>query len=180
MLIRKTSPKGIDKLIDRIQLKLDSSLDLGTWENNHRAYRNLKPENNRGYIAELYTEKGEYRECFYNDNFDAVSFFFVSDNAQIVGTNMISQDLHLIFHVDLNGIFPSITHRADEELKLSVYNVLNSLPSALFTINSIETGLKNVYKEFENENFKYDDLSNLFCVRFNLSANYLADCCIEC
>lgn len=179
MLIRKTNPKGLDKIIDKIQVKLDSSLNLGTWENNHRAYKNPKPDGLRGFIAEVYTEKGEYRECYYDDNFDAVSFFLADENMTILESQMISQDFALIFHVDLNSIYPTILHRADEELKLSVLNVLKSF-GKLFTVNSIETGLRNVYREFENENFKYDDMSNLFCIRFNLNANYVADCCVEC
>jgi hypothetical protein len=179
MLVRKTNPKGLDKLIDKIQLKLNNQLDLGIWENNHRAYRNPKQDSKRGFIAELYTENGNYRECYYDDNFDAVSFFFASDKSEIVD-GKIKQDFSLIFHVDINAIYPTITHRADEELKMHVLTVLNSFSNALFSVNDIDTGIQNVYKEFEFENIKFEDMSNLFCVRFNMTAYYVADCCLIC
>ena len=179
-IIRKTNPKGLDKIIDRIQVKLNTKLNLGVWENNHRAYKNPKPNKERGFIAELYTENGNYRECYYDDNFDAVSFFIASENSEVIENKIISQQFSLIFHVDLDAIYPMITHRADEELRMQVVHVLNSLGKSFVSIESIESGIQNVYKEFEVQNIKYDDMSNIHCVRFNLKTNYVVDCCINC
>lgn len=86
----------------------------------------------------------------------------------------------MIFHVDLNNIYSNIQHRADEELKIDVLNVLNSYSKSFIEIQSIEIGIKNVYKEFDFENIKYDDMSNIFCIRFNMNTNYDIPCCQNC
>jgi hypothetical protein len=169
-IIRKTNPVGIDKPIDRLQNYLYNSLAWANYESYHRAYTN---EKNGIKIPEIYTSNGEYKNVFYNDNFDATSFFIIDENRDTETVNRV--DLSLIYQVDLTKIKPAITHRADEEVlnEISFYLKRNSYG---FDLTNVKTGISNVYSGLNLEMPKGDDISNRFVARFDLVTNYEITC----
>lgn len=177
MVVRKTNPQGVDKLIDKIQVHLNVKLSLGNWDNNHRAYKNPKREGETGLTAEVYTENGEYRDCFFNDNFTTTTFFITDDVADI-DNGLSSQEISCIFQCRISDVYTT-QHRADEELRNDVLRAFNSFPGRI-TLNTIETGIENVYREFNTDALKYDDMSSIHVLRVNFTGVYETTCCVDC
>lgn len=179
MMIRKTDPQAVDQLIDKIQVHLDKKLSslLGEWENNHRAYKNPKRQGQNGFVAEVYKGHGEYRECFYDDNFDWTSFFIVSDESDFVESRL-STDISWIIQGRLSSSF-NTAHRADEELRNEVVKAFNSF-RGLIELVSTENGIDRVYSEFDTSNLNYDDMSDVHVLRINFTGQYSATCCPDC
>lgn len=180
MLVRKTYPIGIDKIVDAIQVKLDESTFFsGTdWDNFPRAYKNPKHVRTNGYMPEVYDGNGEYKEVLMNDKMTLTSFFVAGDQRPYSNTNMTS-DLSLIVQCsDLDEIFPSIEHRADEELIHKFLNILNVVPG--IKITNIETSISEVYKEFDIRDLIFDDMGSFFVFRVNMSTSFGLACCNDC
>lgn len=174
-LIRKTNPVGVDLIIDRFQAKLWSSLGWTDWNSYPRAYKNLKKdENNSSYLVPEYAEtKLDYKELFYDDKITATSFFIKSDESTN-SENLIQTSISLIIACDLNKLYPTIPHRADEELKKDVIGISNKFPQVHLT--SCVEGLSNVYSEFNQDKITWSDISPRHVVRFNYDVNYVICC----
>ena len=178
MLIRKTDPVGVDKLIDALQVFIDQ-LNLPNWNNYARAYKNPKRFDERGFIPEVYTSNGNYEEVFFNDKYSITSFFVVGDsrNTAITGRSIVT--VSLIVQCKLKDVFPQISHRADEELINMFWNKLKAFTLGA-KVESIETHIDDVYKEFVREQVKFDNLGNFNVVRFNMTGAFDSECCDEC
>lgn len=178
MLVQKTNPIGIDKTIDFLQTKLNANsiLSAVSYDNLPRAYKNPKA-NKAGFVPELYRGNGNYSEVLMNDNVVITSFFIADDVSNY--TDEIETEFALIVQCsDLTAVYPSITHRADEELKHTVMNILQPL-KAVKVIN-IETSIDLVYREFDREFIKFDDMGSFFVFRINMSTRYGIQCCEDC
>lgn len=179
-MIQKVDPQGVDLLIDKMQVHLYSKLSgiLMNWENNHRAYKNPKSNQQNGLVAEVYTRNGNYRECFFDDKFTTTSFFITEDLTTFVEKESV-QTISWILQTKINKLYPSITHRADEELRNEVLKAFKSFKGRI-ELTSIETGIDNVYREFNTANLKYDSMSNVFVLRVNVVGKYDTTCCFNC
>lgn len=177
MLVRKTNPVGIDKVIDDIQVHLDG-VGFVNYGNYPRAYKNPSRFDDRGYIPEIYNDNGDYKEVFYDDTLWISSFFVVGDRRE-VGTGKATAPISLIVQANLKQIFPAITHRADEEINNLFWDRLKTFTKGA-KVESIETAIENVYREFVRENVKFDDLGKYYVVRFNLQAVFESQCCDNC
>ncbi len=173
-LIQKTSPTGIDTPIDDFQVYLYGALAFMDWDCYHRVYFN--PGVN-GLVAERYESNGEYDETFYNDDFALTSFFLVAPNRTINEDGIEEADVSLIMQADLPVLYPSVTHRADEELNQAVRLASRSFwGTEDFTLEGIETTINNVYREFDKSKLRLDDMSNQYVVRFNYKVRYTPKC----
>lgn len=180
MLVRKVNPIGIDKIIDSMQVKLDGSVlsSTGSWDNFPRAYKNPKASNSRGYIPECYDENGEYIEVLMNDKVTMTTFFIQGDGKEYIETQLKSDFSLIVQCSDLVEKFPSVVHRADEELIHLFLDVLKNTPGV--KIESIELGIDDVYREFDKSNLKLDDMGYYFVFRINMTTNYGVQCCDNC
>lgn len=173
MLITKTSPIGIDYVIQKLQTYLHGQL-LTTWgidsadyESYGRCYRNKK---DNGYVAEVFNGS-DYKEVYWQDGLKAISFFGLSEKVRVqVGEKA---NVHLVFFVDLSKLKPLITHRADEEVRADVTNLVEMHG---FELQSIDMWLENVLKEYpgsyRDERLKFVDMHPIHCFRLNLLINY--------
>ncbi|HRS66198.1 MAG TPA: hypothetical protein P5519_09985 [Spirochaetia bacterium] len=187
MLITKTNPVGIDALIQQLQTKLHTELctawALTDCENDQqnkyycygRAYRNATAN---GFIAEVYTSNGEYKEVYWDDKLYAVSFFGIA--AQTDRTIGSKTDVHLVYFVNTKKLKPDVTHRADEEVRLDVLNIIGK-SSFGFVVDSVELWLQNVLQEYpgsiRDERLKYVDMYPVHCFRLNMTINYNPNYC---
>lgn len=171
------SPKGIDVSIRKFQEQLHSSL-LSKWEDIEteayqsyaRCYRNKK---DKGYVAEVFTSGKDYKDVYWDDKLAAISFFGVSDNIKVgVGS---TANVHLVFFVNLKKLKPSLTNRADEEVRLDVLNTVSMLGFG-FKLESVDLWLENVLKEYpgsyRDERLKTVDMQPVHCFRLNFKVNY--------
>lgn len=106
-----SSPVGIDVPIRKLQEKLHSSLmtkwglnpavsaDNVLYESYGRCYRNRKKT---GYVAEVYTSSNQYKEVYWNDSLNAISFFGIGST--ISHNKAETADVHLVFFVNLSKV----------------------------------------------------------------------------
>lgn len=188
MLITLTDPVGIDAYIQKLQIKLHSEL-CTTWdlspdcENDlsakyqayGRAYRNAT---DNGYVAEVFTGGKDYKEVYWDDTLYAISFFGLGST--IERNTMNKADVHLVFFADLSKLKPDVTHRADEEVRKDVLDIIGRY-SFGFTVLSTEMWLQNVLKEYpgslRDERLKYVDMHPVHCFRINMTVNYNPNYC---
>ena len=118
MINIKDNPVGIDKVIQKIQQRLYDK--LGYNMNSYgRIY--LRKRDNKTIVTHF---KGkDYKEVILNTS-DIVSFFIVKDNTDIKNGDLTT-DVDIVFFIDLKKVKPNIPHRADEEIRVEILNILN-------------------------------------------------------
>lgn len=171
MLIVKTNPVDIDSSIQFVQNVLHDTLigkwgiSSSAWNCYGRAYRNKK---DKGYIAEVYEGNKEYKEVYWNDSLTMVSFFGLSNRP--IDQKDTTASIHLIVFVDLDKLYPTIDHRADEEVRKDVYEAIG-IASTGMIYQSTELGLENVLKEYpglRRDNLETKvDMHPIHCFRIN-------------
>jgi hypothetical protein len=178
-IVQKTSPVDVDLIIDYHQSYLFNNLSVSgltnstDWESMPRVYKNPWK---RGKMPELYLGDGEYREVFYDDRFKMSSFYIVGDT-RTLDEGLVQVDVSLIVQADIAKIYPTILHRADEELNNRFVSLSENYGGAdSFELTGIVNGVENVYSEFLTDNVGLDDMSNQYVVRFNYSAQYIPRC----
>lgn len=176
MLTVKTNPVGIDFYIQKLQTYLHTQLlnkwgiDTSIYQCYGRAYRNKK---DTGYIAEIFAGSNEYKEAYWNDAMAAISFFGISNNIkQGVGSEA---DVHLVFFVNIKTLKPTITNRADEEVRHDVESMIGQTLFG-FNLESTDLWLENVLREYpgsyRDQRLKAVDMHPVHCFRLNLKLLY--------
>lgn len=181
MLFPKTAPVGVDIPIQKLQSYLHEKL-LTKWglqnaqyEAYGRCYRNQKES---GYVAEVYVGGGEYKEVYLDDRISVLSFFGLSGDIDFEVTN--TADVHLIFWVNIKKLYPAITHRADEEVRKDVQELIQKKMYG-FTLTDVRLGIERVHQEYRGtimaaqanlDTLKYRDMHPFHCFRFDLKLLY--------
>lgn len=162
-IIVKIGAKGIDAKIDQLQRYLFNNLGWTNYQSCHRAYRNPKEDS---IIPEVYIGNNEYREVFFDDNFDATSYFLVDDENPIEDRGL-QPTISMYFQVKIDKIEPGITHRADEEI---MNRVLFWISKNSFGIKATSrvTGIPSVYAGLKQDQIPFDDMSNFLAFRIVL------------
>lgn len=180
MIIGRTNPTGIDWYIQQLQTKLHDRLvaiwnlpDPAKYKAYGRCYRNKTDD---GYVAENFEGGTEYREVYWSDELTAISFFGLTNNVKTG-----EADIHLVFFADLvklslkdkTGL--TIAHRADEELRLQVINLIGAHAYG-FNYVSTDLWIDNVLREYpgsrRNDRLKHVDMHPVHCFRINLKLMY--------
>lgn len=177
MIATKTKTVGVDIPIQALQNFLYVQL-LRIWNiaaadyNSYgRVYRNQTEED--GYSPEVYNGAGEYTDTFFNDKVKVLSFFSVSESQRYNGG--LGGVVSLIFCVtDIGALKPGIAWRADEEVRMDV-EILVHDPARGFTLDSVETGIDNVFREYsgwkKKKGIEFMDMHPFHCFRINLNLN---------
>jgi hypothetical protein len=183
MLITKTDPRGMDIPIQRLQTALHTKL-LTAWDLDTdqymcygRAYRN-KNANGSGYVAQVYDGANEYSTVYWDDSKAAVSFF--GEDGKTVHDKGEIKKIHLVFFVNLATLKPSITHRADEEVRLDVLNIAGG-HSFGFEYEGMDLWIPNVLREYPgsitDERLTKVDFHPVHCFRLNFTLRYNKNIC---
>lgn len=168
---RKTNPIGVDAVIDEFQTKLSTLFNGVDWVIYPRIYPNPKKISLRSKVPEFF-EDSEYLETFMDDRHVLTSFFLVSSERPY-SNGIFTTNLSLVCQVsDLDSIFPSIPHRADEEFNRTIINKLRNMYEYL----GMTTEIQNVYREFDKEEVRIDDMNRFYVVRFNFNVDYYYNC----
>lgn len=182
MLTVIANPVGIDVPIRKMQEYLHTRLmtswgldpedadDLKIYECYGRCYRNKK---DNSYIAEVYTGSNQYKEVYWNDSLNAISFFGTSTSVR--HDKAESTEVHIVFFVNLAKLKPSLTNRADEEVRIDVLNAIGTHRFG-FRYTGYETGIENVLREYpgsrRDDRLKAADMHPIHCFRLNFTLNY--------
>jgi hypothetical protein len=172
MIISKTNPVGVDFYINKLQNKIHTQLSSLLGGSSYKCYgRCYRNKTDNGYIAENYESENDYKEVYWDDTLQAISFFGLTGDFISEG----EVDVHLIYFVNLKTTYPLITHRADEEIRLAVQNVIGK-SSYGFNYVSTELWLEKVLKEYpgsrRDERLKFVDMHPVHCFRINLKLLY--------
>lgn len=153
--LNKTNPVGLDVVIDGIQNKVYSlieqwSIDLTGFPRCHILQRN----GNKTIEAYLGNDEYSGSLIFSEEN----KFFFLAGEAvERVADTFYKTVIELYFMLNLEDIYPDIAHRADEEVRVDVLNVLNSLSG--ISVIKIESNNDKVFARFNNrisQNYEYE------------------------
>lgn len=176
MLRQRTAPIGMDYHIQQLQNKLHAELltiwgiDTALYECYDRCYRNKKDE---GYTAEFFEGGKNYKEVYWDDKLAAVSFF--GQSGEITRDVKSIADVHLVFFVNLLKLKPSITHRADAEVRTDVENIVGRYSNG-FTYEGMELWLENVLSDYSgsrrDNRLKTVDMHPIHCFKLNFTLRY--------
>lgn len=173
----KISPIGIDRPIQSYQsvfydfFKKLWNLTDNDWNCYGRVYRNQTED---GYAPEAYVGNGEYQEVFFDDTLKVLSFFGIGETIKFTNLSAIAQ-VSLVMMVNIPSVKQNILGIADEEIRNDVQNFCRT-PRFSFEMQSFETGLDTVFKEYsgwrKKEGIKYRDQYPLHCFRINFNLIY--------
>jgi hypothetical protein len=159
----KINPKGLDVTIQNIQNLLYSNL-LTLWNVDLDGYGRCYPVfNGQKKEIQFYSGSDEYRNVVVAET---NKFFFTAENdIEKVGNTYYKTKIELYFIVNVKEIKPNALHRADEEVRVDVLNVLNTNTFA-FVKNTV-IDIDKVFNKFE---YDYtDDLQPYHCFKIELN-----------
>lgn len=173
MILTKTKPAGVDVLIQRMQNFLYEQLQSvwGISANDYTAYgRVYRNQTDDGYSPEAYMGSKEYKDTFFDDSVKVNSFFGTGEMQRYNGG--LQSQVFIVFMVNLETLKPAVQWRADEEVHRDVEMLLHA-PRFGFMLNSVETGIDNVFKEYsgwkKSDGIKFRDTHPWHCFRINLN-----------
>jgi hypothetical protein len=184
MIVTVNSPRGIDNSIAKLQRYLQEEL-FKIWGINPldeiesakfvfypRVYRNQ--DEATGFIAELYTGGGNYREVYFDDTI-AKGLSWFGQGSRITNGTPASVDIHLVTFARLDALYPAISNRADNEIREDFIKVLEA-PVFGFTLLSTEIWLANVLREYpgsrRDNRLQAADMGQNHAFRLNLRLDF--------
>lgn len=165
-----TDAKGIDLIIQSMQNHLSSQLDWLQFSFS-RAYRNQDAEGN--FYPEVYVSDKEYLNVFAADTTNSMSFFDVSETRTFDRENTATyynneQEVKIIFFVNLDKA-KNVNYRADELINLDIQTAIENYGSklAVWEIQSLQTGIDNVYSNYNYNGTVTVNYEQYYIVTFN-------------
>lgn len=179
MLITITNPKGIDGEIAKLQKEIHDRLKAlwgesgGLADNQIKCYPRIFRNQRAGgmFVPEIFDGGKDYKELSFDD-IAAYSFFGRADRSDF-NSGAYTTNVYLVFRVNLDKVKPSISHRADEEVRLDVEKLVWKGIYG-FTFQSTETGMTNAFREYPVwlSQKKYDDMHPYHVFRLNFQCRY--------
>jgi hypothetical protein len=169
--IRYTAPKGLDREIDMLQVRLYDYLILKGWTSYNcypRAYVNTK---GKTAVIEYSVNSKDYQEILLNDKINASSFFILTSSNK-KDLRLEKANLSLIFQINLSKIKTAITSRiADEDVINNITTFLFKQPYSIRLLN-VKRGVKNVYSDLNVEMSTRNEMSEFLVCRFDMELFY--------
>lgn len=162
-LYTKTGPVGIDIPIQRLQKLIYSGLG---WTK-HECYGRIYLIERDGNMYPEYFASGiEHKELLFDDmDTNALSFFY-EDATRSYSDDIYTTGVNLVFLVNLKSLYPTIEHRADEEVHNAVGDILRK--EGFWRQIGLITGLNNALSDFNIEQIKTSDMQPKHIFRFQL------------
>jgi hypothetical protein len=180
----KIAPVGIDYEIDRMQAHF--ALKLAHLTSNSEWYPRIYPIPTEGRTTTQapyhFESEKDYKEVFFNDEKDLTCFFLVAPQVPYdYVKGQYTRKVSMVFQANLANLYQGVLHRADEEFHMSIHNAWNLSPiKKMWKIESMETELDNVFREFDRTKINLTDMQPRHVVRFNFEVTYTPKCCTDC
>lgn len=177
MIYLKENPIGIDAVLQQVQQGLYDNLQA-IWGTELEVYgRSYLNEKNGKSTIEAFIKDNDYSGNLIVG--DKSKFFFLEQGYAVPnGLNRYTQEIDVIFILDLSKCKPSIAHRADAEVHADVEFELRKFSYLNLSIVSFATKIQNVFKEIrfrymESLDFKYiDDMHPFHTFKFKINVAY--------
>ena len=173
MIIEPKYNVGIDTEILRIQRILDELdySDLHIYGRIQPTQKGKETANNNMTIAEVYTEKGEYRDVFIDDTKGGVIGFEVIDRVYNLRWQS-TVDIIFTINLDLAGIKGE---RYDEVFLTDAVSILQANG---INIKGVKEGVEDVFSSFETGGYTHRDMQPNFVFSIEIDLFYSTN--IEC
>jgi len=163
MVMAIDNPIGLDAVIAQVQSKL-MQLE-STWGVELDGYPRCYPQKvkDKKTIAHFVKNK-DYKPLIHAER--NKFFFTADDDEESVGNGYETTKLKLYFIVNVSECYPSILHRADNEVRVDVKNIL-------YTVAGIEINetVKEIDKVFSGYDYKItEDMQPYHAFRIDLTA----------
>lgn len=169
MNYRRTEKYGIDAVIDKIQTRLYTELDV-LWNGRINAYpRVYANPSGQELVLELYKGENQYEPILFSEE---NKFFFIQGNTPTFGlNNLMANDLYVVFLVNLSEIL-SGDERNDEKAHQDVISAMQNI-ILVDQINSMEFGVQPLSRLVDatfDGAFAYSDMQpyHVFYVRLQV------------
>ena len=141
----KTNPKGLDVIIYKVQKKLYDKLSTMWVGVELFGYDRCYLSNRNGVKSiDYYISDKEYENLIVAEK---NKFFFTAENeVKNVGINYYETSIELYFIVNVSEIKPDVLHRADEEVRKDVLNVLQTMSDT--SIDYVVFNTDNVFSKY--------------------------------
>lgn len=162
----KENPVGIDRQIERLQAKLFNSLGF----DNIDAYGRVYIDDKKGKRKPLFfLRENDYKEVLIDDTKSGVLFFVENEKSKLESPQLVTE-IDIIFLLDLKKVYPNIVHRADEEARLKILNVLHRC--RYLEVSEITKGIKAL-SDFDT---KLNDMQPYHFIKFTGDLRYQFNC----
>ena len=175
MIYKETNPRGVGKMIYKLQTILESNLcntidNRFNWPSDTAIYGQIENNIKDGKeVPGFYIGKGEHIQPFFNDNKSASLGFSVTSStlANYVGV----ANVDLICTVDLVKLYAN----KNRNISQSVNDIYGIIHNQVLEMGVIKEGVSNVFRNFSTgKDFFPADLSNwfVFSINFKVVFNY--------
>lgn len=166
--------KGIDLKIKNIQNTLSTALGFVNVDYYGRVLKGLDKDGN-ALVPEVMISSKESKEVYYNDQKAKGGnvFFIVGDNHETKDGKLFTAKVKIVFILHLNNIQTAKTLTDTEAQDLCIKLIQRT---KAVEITGIETGLKNVLKEFNTNNIKLQDTRPFHVFSVNGDLKYQFNC----
>jgi len=153
--LTKTNPKGLDIVIDNIQRKVYELTDLWNVELDGYPRCQILMRDGKKTI-EAYLGNDEYSGSliFAEEN---KFFILAGESIEHITNTYYKTTIEIYFILNLEEIYPSIDHRADEEVRVDVLNILNEISGV--NVIKVEHNTDKVFARFNNrisQNYEHE------------------------
>lgn len=162
----KENPQGIDEEIQLMQNKLYTKLNYDKMTAYGRVYKLKKGEKT---FPAFFKEGNDYKDVLLDDSKNCQFFFFENSRTRYESPLNIT-DVKIIFLLNLKNLKPDIPHRADEECKIEIQEILNRMK--FFKIKSIDKG-QRALSDFITD---FQDMQPYHAISFNGTLRYQINC----
>ncbi len=148
--------------------KINTALnDEGNWgiDIYHKVYR--ERARNDKFFPHTFLSVKDYKEVFLNDKVVGEVGFYVNNKRTVNGK--VNVDCDIIFSVNLDKIDNGSLQREDERAIMMAYMAVKRYP---IEISGINTELRGVFSDFDQERIKYRDMQPFLNFSFKVSLNY--------
>lgn len=165
--------KGIDHKILIIQNALSSSLGFDKVDFYGRVLKGLDKDGN-SLVPEVMMSGTESKEVYYNDQKSkGGNVFFVDSNEHTTKDGkLFTAKVKVVFMLNLSEI--QATPLTDSEAQDICIKLIQRIKA--LEITGIETGLKNVLKDFNIQNIKLNDTRPFHTFSINGELKYIFNC----
>lgn len=146
MIVLKENPLGIDKRIQGIQSYLHEKLTGYNLDVLGRAeIKDNKPI--------VFYKKNDYKDVLFINPLTSGKVFFIDNETTKSDGKSLLTDIDIIFLLDIQKIKPNIVHRADEEVRIEILEILQSylkrtefeITKGIEALKGFETKLKDLH-----------------------------------
>jgi len=154
--LTKTNPVGLDIVLDIVQRKLYELKDIWGVELDGYPRCQILLTNDGKKTIEAYLGNDEYSGSliFAEEN---KFFILAGESTERVKGNYYKTTVEVYFILNLENVYPDTLHRADEEVRIDVLNILSEIPQV--SIYKIEHNTDKVFARFNNrisQNYEHE------------------------